>query len=164
ESLSLADVIEREPDIAGQLEQELHLRRVEESDLRGIERQHAHCFIGNQQWQHHKRMQATLFGFLAELDARVLRHVLDDHRLALSDRLSCKTASARSIVIKPQRHQLQIMLVGALPGHGSDFSCRLVHHAQPRQLKSTCLYRNAARFPVELLAVPYPDDKRVDAA
>src|SRR5437660_5440743 len=56
------------------------------------------------------------------------------------------------------------MLVGALPGHRSDFSCGLDHATEPRQLKPTCLYSNAARFTEELFAVSYPNDKRIDTA
>ena len=55
----LGDMVERERNVAGQLQEQLHLRRVEKARLAGVQREHPHDTVGSLQRQNGERSQAT---------------------------------------------------------------------------------------------------------
>src|SRR5439155_16804216 len=90
------DVIERKRDVPGQLEQQLHLLLVEESDLARVEREHAYALVSDDERQEGQRIDAALPALLLHLGAGIVLYVVRDHGLLLLDGASRHSPSYRA--------------------------------------------------------------------
>ncbi len=119
EQLGFLDVLERERDIAGKLEQQPHfVLGVEKPGRVRVQSEHPGGLVRHQQRQNGKGAKTALERLFAERDPRIHGHVLDDHRLAFFDGAPGKTVFFGGVLIEPEGYHSDIALARSLPSHG----------------------------------------------
>ncbi len=109
-------------------------------------------------------MEAARLRLLFQRNARIGRHVVDDHRLAFLHRLPRKAAARERGPRYAHRHQLDVVGARAVPGHRLHQLRHPVDHAQPGHAKSPGFHGDPAGLAEQLVAVAHAHDQGVDAA
>ncbi len=166
EPLALLDVLERESDVAGELEQQPHfVFVVKEARRVGIQREHSDWHFRHEQGQHRERAKTPLERLFSERDPRVHRHIVDDHRLAFHDRAPGKAVlPGRFFFVEPERYHPDVVLAHSLPSHGLHPIRFRVHEAEPCQPESPGPDHDPAGFAKQFLALTHAHNGRVDSA
>ena len=164
ELLRFRDMVERERDVAGELQQQLHLLVVEESDLPGVQGEHAYPFALDDKGQHDQGTDAALPALLLHLGARIVLYIVCDHGLLVLDGASRHSPSYGAALAHGERSRGEELLCLAAPGdrlHPLGFA---VHYADPCHRELAGLDRSPAGSLEELVTIVHAHDEGVDSA
>src|SRR5260221_9438610 len=160
----ILSVVERERDVARELQQQFHLVVVEEPALARIQCEDADCRALDQQRHDGQGIDSALGALLFRHHVCIVLNVVRDHGCFFPDRPSGQAVSFKYVAPYVERSGFEVTLRGAAPGHRRHLHRFAVHHAHPRHPELPCLYHDPARFAEQLVAAALPDDECVDPA
>src|SRR2546430_522837 len=160
EPLLLADVLEREGDVARKLRQQLHFLVVEEPDLAGVQDKNADRLAAYDQRQSCQRFDPAFQAFLLHHSLRIVLDVARDHGLFFPDRLPDRALS--SGLRHGKRRIVEVAPYLAVPGDRFHLHGFAVDDAHPGHAELSGSNGDAARIAKQLVPAVHAHDRRVD--
>src|SRR6267378_2451212 len=162
EPLPLADVLERERDVARKFHQQLHFFAVEEPELAGVQGENADRLAADDQRQRGQRIDPALQAFLLHHSLRIVLNVVRDHGFLFPDRLPDQALSPSRR--EGDRHMVEEAPYLAVPGDRFYLHGSAVDDTCPGHAELPGSHGDAARISKQLIPAVRADDRRVDSA